>query len=171
MAREFTGQIRVKKPIQGTDLQRKLLDIIDDKEVMREIHRKLGERCEPYVPYKTGKLRASMRPYPQTVRWETPYGHYQYEGEIWGPNKPVFSSATSRKFGSSIIIGWRSGTSKHRTGRELGIPGYYRGWKFGYTTPGTAHHWLDRAMANGGLRAYSISVTALLKRRARKLNK
>ena len=142
-----------------------VLDIIDDKEVMREVHRMLGERCNEYVPMKSGTLRASMKAYPQSVRWETPYAHYQYEGEVYGPNIPIIQQG--------IIIGWysRPGVQKYPTGRELGIPGEWKGWKFGYTTPGTKHHWLDEAMKNGGLRGYSIAVTAMLKRKAKELNK
>lgn len=165
MAKFPTGEIRLKEPLKHTVLQRALMNIITNKEAMREVHRKLGERCNEYVPYKHGELRASMRPYPQSVRWEADYAKYQYLGEVWGPNKPIFKNGE--------VVGWKSVPLEARrpTGRELGVPGYWKGWRFGYTTPGTAHHWLDKAMENGGLRAYSISVTSVLKRWAKKVRK
>ena len=165
MARKYSGHIRIKAPLRPTVLQAKLLALINDKEVMRDVHRLLGEFCEPYVPKKSGALRASMHAYPQTVRWETPYAHYQYMGEVYGPNHPIIRQGT--------IVGWYStpGMPKHPTGRELGIPGEWKGWRFGYTTPGTKHHWFEEAMKNGGKRNYSVAVTRLLKKKAKELNK
>lgn len=178
MAREFSGQLRLKAPLKPTALQQKLLTLLNDKEAMREAHKILGERCNKFVPEKSGELKAHMRPYPQTVRWERPYAHYQYEGKVYGPNYPGWISANQ--------AGWRSGKKpKYPTGRELGVPGIALlqprfGFefntspilvKFGYTTPNTGHHWFDKAMENGGLRAYSIAVTNMLKRRAKALNK
>lgn len=181
MARTYTGHLRVKAPLKPTVLQEKLLNIIDDKEVMREAHRLLGEQCNKFVPKKTGTLRASMKAYPQTVRWETPYAHYQYMGEVYGPNYPGAISGSPA---------WRSpegGGSKYPMGRELGIPGIavlYPRWQkgeprvkvplvytFGYTTPNTHHHWFDEAMKNGGKRTYSIRVTNMLKKKAKELGK
>ena len=168
MARKYSGHIRIKAPLRPTVLQAKLLALINDKEVMREVHWKLGKFCEPYVPKKSGKLIESMHAYPQSVRWETPYAHYQYMGEVWGPNFPVIKSGT--------IVGWYSpagsdeGYVKRPTGRELGVPGEWMGWRFGYTTPGTKHHWFDEAMKNGGKRNYSRAVTELLKKKAKELN-
>ena len=146
MAREYSGHLRVKAPLIPTKLQRELLDLINDKEVMREAHQLLGEACNPYVPKKSGDLRASMKAYPQTVRWEKAYAHYQYMGEVYGPNRPFIRKG--------IIVGWysypKTVMKKHPTGRELGVPGYWKGWKFGYTKAGTTHHWFDEAMKNGG---------------------
>lgn len=173
MARSYTGHIRVKAPLKPTVLQEKLLRIIDDKEVMREAHRLLGEQCNKYVPKKTGALRASMKAYPQSVRWETPYAHYQYMGEVYGPNYPILSSFKSTNHHDGLIIGWysRPEVQKVPTGRELGVPGEWKGWRFGYTTPDTHHHWFDEAMKNGGKRTYSIRVTNMLKKKARELGK
>lgn len=173
MARTYTGHIRVKAPLRPTVLQDKLLKIINDKEVMREAHRLLGEQCNKYVPKKSGALRASMKAYPQSVRWETPYAHYQYMGEVYEPNYPILSSFKSTNHNDGLIIGWysRPGVQKVPTGRELGVPGEWKGWRFGYTTPDTHHHWFDEAMKNGGKRTYSIRVTNMLKKKAKELGK
>lgn len=183
MANTRSGFIRLSKPISGTKLQQKLLNIINNKEVLREAHRLLGERCNVYVPMKSGALRQSMKAYPNSVRWETPYAHYQYEGDVYGPNLPVLRGENPA---------WISRRTKYPTGRTLGQTGQaflHPIWKiengrytkvepyvleeytFGYTTPKTSHHWLDKAMENGGLNAYSRAVTAMLKRKAKELNK
>lgn len=165
MARTYSGHLRLKAPLRPTVLQQKLFAITSNQDTRREAHRILGEMCNPYVPKKSGALRASMKAYPQTVRWEVPYAHYQYMGEVYGPNIPIITKGT--------IVGWYSipGQKKHPTGRELGVPGEWMGWKFGYTTPNTKHHWFDEAMKDGGLRTYSLRVTNMLKKKAKELNK
>ena len=88
---------------------------------------------EPFVPFSQGVLRGSVR-YPYGVQgdiieYNTPYAHYMWYGEIYGPNIP-------RKDGEGNIIGWWSppGQKKHPTGRPLT-----------YWHPGTGDHWTDRA--------------------------
>ena len=158
-----TMYLKIQENVINTALQKKLFSLIDDNDVMQEIHQMLGEQCNSFVPKKSGELRQSMKAYPEFVRWETPYAHYQYEGEVYGPNRPVIKKG--------IIVGWYSKGPKYPTGRELGVPGEWMGWRFGYTTPGTGHHWFDAAMENGGRRTFSLRVTNLLKRKARELNK
>ena len=179
MARSRAFQVRIMAPLRPTVLQRKLLVIINNKEAMREAHRILGIRCNEFVPQKNGELRTSMRAYPQSVRWEAPYARYQYEGEVYGPNYVGWIGKGPNDWE------WRSPETRYPTGRMMGKSGIARlkpkfGLefnknpilvKFGYTTPNTGHHWFDTAMKNGGLRAYSLSVTAMLKQKARKLNR
>lgn len=157
---KYTGYILVKAPLKPTELQQKLINIIGTEKAMREVHRLLGEFCEPYVPKNTGGLRASMKAYPGSVKWETPYAHYQYTGVVYGPNFPIIRNG--------IVTGWKSsaGKKKRKTNRELGVPGEWKGWKFGYSEPGTAHHWFNKAMAGRGKNNYSIAVTKLLKKLA-----
>lgn len=159
---KYTGYVQVKAPLKPSELQKQLLAIVNNKEAMREAHRILGEMCEPYVPMESGQLRASMKAYPTSVKWETPYAHYQYEGVVYSPNYPLIRQG--------IVVGWRSpaGRKKKKTNRELGVPGSYMGWQFGYTTPGTAHHWFEKAMAGRGKNTYSINVTKMLKTMAKK---
>lgn len=72
-----------------------------------------------YVPWETGALARSA--YTATVIgsgevvYPGPYAHYQYYGEVYGPNIPI------RDDNSGEITGWFSppGKKKHPTGRAL----------------------------------------------------
>ena len=72
-----------------------------------------------YVPWETGTLAKSA--YSATdigsgeVVYPGPYAHYQYYGEVYGPNIPVFEDD------SGVPTRWFSppGQKKHPTGREL----------------------------------------------------
>lgn len=84
-----------------------------------------------YIPFRQGALRSQVR-YPDgmsggTVEWYAPYAHYQYMGEVYGPNIPL-------KDAQGNIIGWTSPPKKSPTGRKLQ-----------YHTPETSDHWFDRA--------------------------
>ena len=165
----YTGYIKVKADMPNTVLQKKLFDLIGNKEVMRKTHQILGEMCNDYVPYDPDSnhkgLRESMHAYPNSVKWETPYAHYQYVGKVYETNRPISKDG--------FITAWYStpGTTKIPTSRRLGTPGTYKGWKFGYKTPGTGDHWYDAAMKNGGRRTFSLRVTNMLKAEARRRNK
>lgn len=72
-----------------------------------------------YVPWETGTLAKS--PYSVTeigsgeVVYPGPYARYQYYGEVYGPNIPIFEDDTGEP------TGWFSppGQKKHPTGRPL----------------------------------------------------
>lgn len=72
----------------------------------------------PYVPWETGSLARS--PYLMTdigsgvVVYPGPYAHYQYYGEVYGPNIPVFEDDSEEPSWFS-----RPGEKKHPTGRQL----------------------------------------------------
>ncbi len=159
----MSDTIRVRISVDSQSLDGKLSKLINNSDVMREVHRLLGEQCNKFVPEKTGALRASMNPTPEFVSWSTPYAHYQYEGEVYGPNYPIMREGN--------IVGWysRPGVQKYPMGRELGIPGEWKGWHFGYTTLGTHHHWLDEAMKNGGKQEFTKRVNKLLSQKAREI--
>lgn len=116
-----------------------LKTLLDDQQVRIKINEMIGKAINPHVPRKSGALQDSMEIFPDRIVWGRglPYAQYQYGGQVYGPNYPIMRNG--------IIVGWfsRKGVKKHPTGRELGVPGEWRGWKFGYTTPGTAHHWID----------------------------
>lgn len=103
----------------------------------REAQRKLNEQIvrdsEPYVPFQQGALRNSVK-YPDgiyggQIEYDTPYAHYMYRGEVYGPNIP-------QKDAAGNIIGWRSpkGKAKYPTGRPLQ-----------YHHPGTGSQWFEKA--------------------------
>lgn len=118
-----------------TDKQKELLQMLNDDRIKTNINLRIKNDINRFVPKKSGHLRRSARVTPDAIVWSTPYAHYQYMGEVYGPNHPIIRNRT--------IVGWYStpGRKKEPTGRELGVPGYWMGWRFGYTTPGTHHHW------------------------------
>lgn len=40
----------------------------------------LDRLCKPYVPFRTGQLRSSVKLEPWAVTWYAPYAHRQWEG-------------------------------------------------------------------------------------------
>lgn len=157
--------IRIANFIEPTKLQQKLLDIINDNSVKRGINQIVGEYANNYVPMNTGSLRDSMEVDSEKISWGRglKYARYQYNGEVFGPNIPIVKQGE--------IVGWfsRPGQEKQPTGRELGIPGEWRGWKFGYSTPGTKHHWIDEMLSNER-RSMQMRITNYLKWEAKKKN-
>jgi len=125
------AQFRTKK-------QEKLLQMLNDKKVKIAVNTRIKDAINQFVPKKTGALRASAQAHADYISWGEglkQYARYQYYGQVYGPNHPIIRGGR--------VVGWYStpGRRKHPTGRELGVPGYWMGWRFGYTTPGTHHHW------------------------------
>ena len=87
--------------------------------------------CDPLIPFQQGALRNSVN-YPQgiyggEIEYNTPYAHYQYMGEVYGPNIPIRDAEGN-------ITGWFSPPKKNPTGRPLQ-----------YHTAGTGDHWFEKA--------------------------
>lgn len=167
-----TLQYRTKK-------QKELVRMLRyDSKIRTQINMYIEKAIRPYVPMSAEKksvhLRNSAIVTERGIRWGSglPYARYQFMGQVYGPNFPI-------KVGEGenvAIIGWRSrkGQHKHPTGRELGVPGSLLGWTFGYTTPGTRHHW-TRAYTDPYSpvkRKTNLEITNYLKKqcRARGLN-
>lgn len=114
-----------------------LKKLLDDSEIRITINQIIGDAINQYVPSNTGTLRQSMTVYPDRVTWGEgiEYARYQYNGEVYGRNIPITKGG--------VVVGWFSRGPRYPTGRELGVPGEWKGWTFGYTTQGTQHHWLD----------------------------
>ncbi len=87
--------------------------------VQQTIDKAVIDYSLPYVPWETGTLAKSA--YGATrlgsgkVVYPGPYAHYQYYGEVYGPNIPVFEddSGIPTRFFSP------PGQKKHPTGRSL----------------------------------------------------
>ena len=106
---------------------------IDDN--VRTAQRLLNEQivtdCEPLIPFQQGALQGSVN-YPDgiyggVIEYNTPYAHYQYEGEIYGPNIPIYD-------GNGKLTGYFSPPKKNPTGRPLH-----------YHTDDTTDHWFEKA--------------------------
>lgn len=177
-------RLKVSEFVTPTKLQKKLLEIIGNDRVKRGVNQIIGDRANKYVPEESGALRASMRIGPKTITWGEglDYARYQYGGEIYGQNYPIWLKREHVQFGNkkesepmglpgspAQIIGWWSlpDTEKVPTGRELGLPGHWHGWRFGYSTPGTKHHWVDE-MLKHERRAMQNQITQYLKSEANK---
>lgn len=128
-----------------------------------------------YVPKKSGRLRRSARAKYKvggeasaggdgtgsaTVYWATEgkaakYGHYQFVGDVYGPNKAKFNS-------SGAHIGWMSPKGKKKVisdpVRKLGEGTPYTYTLHdgrvvtvkGYTTPGTKYDWIGEFKKDKG---------------------
>lgn len=87
--------------------------------VQQAIDKAVIDQSMPYVPMDSGTLAKSAYGATQIgsgkVIYPGPYAHYQYYGEVYGPNIPVFDddSGTPTRFFSP------PGQKKHPTGREL----------------------------------------------------
>lgn len=94
----------------------------------------------PYVPFDTGTL--SRSPYAVTdfgsgqVIYPGPYAHYQYMGEVYGPNIPIIDSES----GSLVRFISPKGQRKYPTGKDL---------KYSIAmNPLAGSFWIDRMKAD-----------------------
>lgn len=104
---------------------------INVKEAQKLLNMQIVADCDPLIPFQQGALRNSVN-YPDgiyggMIEYNTPYAHYQYEGEIYGPNIPIYD-------GGGNLAGFFSPSKKNPTGRPIQ-----------YHTPGTTDHWFEKA--------------------------
>lgn len=72
-------------------------------------------RIKKFMPHRTGAtykltvIQTDIRK-PEIVT-DTPYAHYLFKGEVYGPNIP--------RRENGVIVGWWSPPVKHPTGRKL----------------------------------------------------
>ena len=174
--------------IDGQALQKKFENVIDSK-TMLQIHNLFAMLINPYIPFSEGILAQSLEVTENHVRYTQPYAHYQYMGEIYGPNFIGWEDGATP--------GWRSPPgkgSKHPTGREMGKQGhatltphwqiedgqYKPGdptklieWDFGYNLerhPLATHHWDKVAMQDPNVKQkFEQGVKNILINRLREL--
>jgi len=101
-----------------------------DNRLRKYLAGRVKAHCDPYVPMKAGILKntAAISPDGSELTYSTPYAHYQYVGEVYGPNV-----LTKR--------GWRSMAKKGcktPTGRKLQHKG----------APMRGPHWEKRMVAD-----------------------
>lgn len=101
------------------------------QEAQKRLNEQVVADCEPYVPFRQGALRGSVGfpkgIYGDEIEYNTPYAHYMYVGEVYGPNIPI-------KDAQGNLIGWISPPKKNATGKPLK-----------YHTPGTSSKWFEEA--------------------------
>ena len=114
-------ELKVKKVFLDTDTEALLsrFNLESGGLVQQAIDKAVIDWDLQYVPWETGTLAKS--PYSVTaigtgeVIYPGPYAHYQYYGEVYGPNIPIFDDDSGEP------TGWFSppGREKVPTGREL----------------------------------------------------
>lgn len=90
---------------------RQILDRILDDAAMTYAHTRLKAYCSQYVPMDEGAMDQGARPTPKYLEYPGPYAHYQWMGEVYGPNIPIYKNG--------VLEGFISPPTKHPTGREL----------------------------------------------------
>lgn len=100
-------------------------------EAQKALNEQIVADCTPLIPFRQGALREQVRfpdgVYGGQIEWYAPYAHYQYAGEVYGPNIPVKDAAGN-------ITGWFSPPKKYPTGRRLQ-----------YNEPGTGSEWFEKS--------------------------
>ena len=101
------------------------------KEAQKLLNMQVVADCDPLIPFQQGALRNNVN-YPQgiyggEIEYNTPYAHYQYMGEVYGPNIPIRDAEGN-------ITGFWSPPKKNPTGRQLQ-----------YHTAETGDHWFEKA--------------------------
>lgn len=84
----------------------------------------------PYVPFESGALRDSVTIAPKTITHNAPYAHYQYTGEVYGPNYPITQNG--------VRVGYYSPPNR---------PKYPTGKRLKYKNPKAAAKWDQVAAA------------------------
>ncbi len=87
--------------------------------VQKTIDKSVVEWCKGYCPMASGALSESPNSVTDfgsgIIKYPGPYAHYQYYGEVYGPNIPIFEDD------SGVPTTFRSipDSTKHPTGRQL----------------------------------------------------
>lgn len=94
------------------------------REAQKKLNMQVVADCDEYIPMQQGALRGSVG-FPQgiygdEISWNTPYAHYQYEGELYLAEN---GSSWANKY-----------EKKYPTGQPLN-----------YHTPGAEPHWFEKA--------------------------
>ena len=130
---QFNGELRdfidTKKFI-------KMFGTGEDGHVQKAVDSAVIRVCFPYLPFDEGILAGSANTASKIgsgeVVYDTPYAHYLYYGEVYGPNFPRVENGE--------IVGYWSPPEKYPTGEKL---------KFNTDkNPLAGSHWFDRAMAD-----------------------
>lgn len=88
-------------------------------EAQKKLNMQVAADCDSFIPFQQGALRNSMN-YPQgiyggEIEWNTPYAHYQYEGELYlTEDGRSFANKGERKYPTGVPLNYHAlGTSDH----------------------------------------------------------
>lgn len=104
--------VKVKIDIQTAEILRKR-GLGSDTGARKYLASEVKRLCEPYVPMQQGILARSavIASDGSSLVYQGPYAHYQYEGEIYGPNY------------TNGEIFWSGKAPKKPTGRQIDYHG------------------------------------------------
>lgn len=99
------------------------------RNAQKKLNMQIVADCDEYIPFSQGALRGSVN-YPDgiyggEISWNTPYAHYQYEGELY------------------LTEDGRSFAEKNEKKYPTGMPLHQH-------TAGTSDHWFQRAKETHG---------------------
>ena len=110
---------RLNLPLEGAGELLEACGLEIGGRVQKAIDQSVIDFCQPYVPASPdrvleGSAQLSTEIGSGLVIWNTPYAHYLYVGEVYGPNFLTDVEGDG-------ILEWRSykGRPKYPTGREL----------------------------------------------------
>ena len=86
----------------------------EDKAAQRFLAEDVERKCQPYVPMSAGSaahMVNAARVTADSIIYPGPYAHYQYVGQVYGPNYPIKDGG--------FVTGWYSPPRKTPTGRSL----------------------------------------------------
>ena len=88
-------------------------DVLNNEEFKLVLNNTFAKMCDPYVPMDEGVLSQTLNITPEYIEYTQPYAHYQYIGQVYGPNIPITENG--------VIVGWfsRPGVPKQPTGRAI----------------------------------------------------
>lgn len=134
------AKFKVKFTLKDTDQLLSELDLQPGGKVQTIIDKSFLEACDKYIPENTGSMKDRSKTATVCgsgrVVFPGPYAHYQYYGEVYGPNIPIFDDDT----GIPTTFRSKKGQKKHPTGRELQ---YSKD-----PNPNACSHWAEVAKAN-----------------------
>lgn len=108
----------VKIKMKPTSVIKARLGINPDGDVQKHFTHTCRIHMDKYVPFDNGNLALRVWEEPSSLHYLSPYAHYQYEGQVMGPNVPI------KREGTDIIVGWFSPIK----------PKYYTGQSIDYNT-------------------------------------
>lgn len=171
MADTTMYSIRVKEGVKkwGTDWKNSL-EFLGCPTAMYHLAKGYRYYINKFVPKRTGDLRRSARPkgwaqsgtgsariYWGSTQATAKYTHYQFVGDVYGPNKALFAQGPNPD-GSVGALQWSSPKGKKKTNqnRKMGKPFSYtlsNGQIVnikGYTTKGTTYNWIQAFKDDAG---------------------
>lgn len=140
---------------------KQLLDLLNDPNMYLEANKIIADAIKPYVPKEHGALQNSVVVTPKEIIWGTglDYAHYQFVGTVYKKNYPITKGG--------VIVGWYSKGAKTPSLAQLGTPGNWKGWWFGYHNGASVKEWTK--MYEWKLKSdTNMQITKMLKAECRK---